>query len=148
MSDTARLEEWLRTVVSEYEYADGDSMAEDAAALLEELHALRTQWAAIPWDAICDELEAARAADVPMLRRMIDGQHKVASERIEEIVRLSSELRDLRTKWESVPWDGLREATQLLRTYEDLIPSASIECLTDDLAEWIEDHAPKEAAEE
>ena len=54
----------------------------------------------------------------------------------------------LRDKWESVPWDGLREATQLLRTYEDLIPSASIECLTDDLAEWIEDHAPKEAAEE
>ena len=53
MSDTTRLEEWLRTVVSEYEYADGDSMAEDAAALLEELHALRTQWAAIPWDAIC-----------------------------------------------------------------------------------------------
>jgi len=141
MSDTTRLEEWLRTVVSEYEYADGDSMAEDAAALLEELHALRTQWAAIPWDAIYDELEAARAADVPMLRRMIDGQHKVASERIEEIVRLSSELRDLRAKWESVPWQALLwSVSGAASVYA--APAEDINTALD----WIRANAPQQSA--
>ena len=50
------------------------------------------------------------ATDVPMLRRMIDGMHKTGSESIEEIVRLSGELNELRAFKASVPWEALGDS--------------------------------------
>ena len=118
----------------------------------DEAPSTKAAYAHIPtaeWEDICDKLEAARAADVPMLRRMIDGQHKVASERIEEIARLSSELRDLRAKWESVPWRTIRDHAVLIEVYGREIPgiSANADETTLWVRRWVDVNKPKEAAE-
>ena len=57
--------------------------------------------------------------------------------------RLRAENAALKAQWESVPWDGWREATQLLRKYERIEPNASVECLADGLDDWLADYAPR-----
>ena len=54
MSDPKRVEDWLRDDVAQgWEWEDGGTdMAEDAAAFMAEVDALRAKWDAIPMDAL------------------------------------------------------------------------------------------------
>ena len=102
-------------------------------------------------EAMRAELEELRevvrtAPDAPMLRRMLDGQHKVASHSIEEVVRLASELSDLRAKWESIPWKAVQELNDWC--VANVRPEWYEQKLINRVTAWLATNAPKpESAE-